>query len=66
MKLRHDWEHDKRDFSTCLKEWAQQVGSRQQAADELRVPINSLNMWCAGRTCEREQSLRRLMTLIRV
>jgi len=59
----HNWERDKRSFANCLKEWAASRGSRQLAADDLRVPLTTLHGWCAGRACDREATVRRLMTL---
>ena len=58
------WEKSKRPFSDDLKAWAAGRGSRQQAADDLRVPLTTLHGWCAGRPCEREATIRRLMTMI--
>lgn len=61
-----DWEMDPRPFAACLKDWHAQphVGSRDKAAEELRVPRSTYDGWCAGRAADREPSLRRLMTLI--
>lgn len=64
MTGQKDWERDERSFSDILKAWAASRGSRRLAADELRIPITTLHGWCAGRHCEREATIRRLMTLI--
>lgn len=58
-----DWEAAGNSFAECLKAW-QPTLTRDQKAAELRVPRGSFDSWCDGRACEREQSLRRLMTLI--
>jgi len=61
----HDWEADPRPFSECLKAWVAERGwTRNQAAAELRVPRSTYDKWCDGGKCDREASLRRLMTLI--
>lgn len=68
----HDWETDPRPFADCLKAW-QPGWTRDRKSAELRVGSikpdgttdrGSFDRWCDGRRCEREASLRRLMTLI--
>jgi hypothetical protein len=60
-----NWDTDTRPFSDCLKAWGQSHGySRQQQADELRVPLTTLHGWHAGRSAALEAALRLLMTLL--
>lgn len=60
------WEHDARPLSDCLKEWAGAKGwRRQDAARELRTPLNTYDRWCDGRPIStREPMIRRMMDLI--
>lgn len=59
-----DWEADARPFPEALKAWHADRGlTRDQASAELRVPRSTYDGWCAGRPCDREATIRRLMTL---
>ena len=61
----HDWENDPRPFGECLKAWhASHNWTRDQAAEELRMPRSTYDSLCSGRKADREAGLRRLMTLI--
>lgn len=61
----HDWESDPAAFAACLKAWRAAHGwSWQEAADELRKPLGSVQQMAKGRAPQDEASLRRLMTLI--
>jgi hypothetical protein len=62
----HDWLGDSRPFSAVLLDWKKRHGwSRVRAASELMVPLSAWDHWAGrGRRCEREASLRLLMTLI--
>ncbi|WP_420961094.1 hypothetical protein [Brucella sp. IR073] len=68
--MKHDYETDPRSFADCLKDFSLRInggsayGSRQKAAEELRVPATRINDWMLGRTCPYEQAFRRQMTLI--
>lgn len=62
---RINWETDPRPFGECLKRWhTLRHMTRDQAAEMLRVPRGTYDSWCSGRACEREGSLRWLMTLL--
>ena len=62
----HDWLGDPRPFGEALIAWKDRHGwSCRRAAAELMVPQNTWEHWTGrGRRCERELSLRLLMTLI--
>lgn len=60
-----DWESDKRPLGECLKSWHAKRGwTRDQAAEQLRIPRSTYDGWCAGRPAKLEGTVRRLMTLI--
>lgn len=58
------------DFPAALKDFAAAIndgrtyGARPKAASELRVPESTLKGWMDGRPCEREATIRRLMTML--
>lgn len=58
-----NWEEAKTSFRDVLKGW-QPTWTRDRKAAELRVPRGTFDSWCDGRACEREASIRRLMTMI--
>ena len=62
----HDWLGDSRPFAAVLLDWKARHGwSRKRAATELMVPLAAWDHWAGRRRrCEREPSLRLLMTLI--
>lgn len=58
----HNWETDPRPLSEILKAWRPEM-TRAQKADALRIPLNTFNRMCDGRPADREETIRRLMTL---
>ena len=65
-----DYVTDPRPFAECLKDFALRLnngnnyGSRPLAEAELCVPRATLAKWLNGGACDREASMRKLMTLI--
>lgn len=58
------WEEDPRPLSECLRSWAKGHGwTRAQAAGELRVPLDTYQGWCAGKSAT-AMMVRRMMDLI--
>lgn len=53
------------DFAATLNGWRKRMGlSRNEAAQELRVPVTTLLGWLAKRPCRHEGMARRLMELL--
>lgn len=57
-----DWENDPRPLSEILKTWRPEM-TRAQKAEALRIPVNTFNRMCDGRPADREDTIRRLMTM---
>lgn len=61
-----DWTKDPRPFSDCLVAWTKHNRlTREEAANQLRIPLRAYNGWAyEGTACRFERSLRLLMSLL--